>query len=149
MEVNEIMSSEIYSCSANTTLDIVARMMWENNCGAIPVVDNSNKPVGMVTDRDIAMCCAINHKAPWELTASIINGKRKIYACNAQDNVENVLIIMKKQKVRRLPVIDEDGCLLAMLSISNIISHSQKSKSKKSITFDLTMPMLKAMTITH
>lgn len=95
------------------------------------------------------MCCALNHKAPWELCASTINGNRELYACHAEDNVEDVLVTMKEQKVRRLPVIDENGCLQAMLSIGDIISRSQKSKTKKGISFDVAMPTLKAMTFTH
>ena len=55
MHVSEIMHSLAECCYPETNLDAVAKLMWDHDCGAIPVVDYSNKPIGIVTDRDIPM----------------------------------------------------------------------------------------------
>lgn len=148
MNVNDIMNSKIKSCSTEMTLGEAAIMMWENDCGSIPIVSD-NKPVGMVTDRDIAMSCALNHKTPWELSVSTITADRALYSCSIDDNIEAALAIMKDKKVRRLPVVDADGYLAGMLSIDDIIAHAEKFGLKKALGYDLTMSTLKAVAVHH
>src|SRR5262245_6101900 len=55
MEVREIMSTDLETCRADDTLDRAARLMWEHDCGVVPVVDHEGTAVGMITDRDICM----------------------------------------------------------------------------------------------
>ena len=148
MIVNDIMSSNVKSCSTDTSLAQVAIMMWENDCGSVPVV-NDNRPVGIVTDRDIAMCCALNNRAPSELSVLIVMADRTLYTCTTTDTVEDALAVMKDKKVRRLPVVDEEGCLAGMLSIDDIISYADKGKLKKAPSYDVTMSALKAVAIHH
>ena len=149
MKVNEIMSSEVKCCSNDTSLDTVAMMMWEGDCGSIPVVDEDKRPIGMVTDRDIAMSCALNHKAPWELSTSTITGNQNIHTCSDIDNMETALSIMKKNKVRRLPVTNTEGELTGLLSIDDIVSCSQKGKSRAGLSYEATMDTLKAVSFNH
>lgn len=149
MNISNVMSQEVKCCSAEMALDQVGMMMWEGDCGAIPIVDNTNRPIGMVTDRDIAMCCTLNHKAPWELTASTIAGSRQLFTCSADDNLDTALAIMKEQRVRRLPVTDSQGCLTGMLSIDDIVACTEKAKSATTVPYDVTMNTLKAVSIHH
>lgn len=62
MNVSKIMSKDVSCCSQDTSLDQVVMKMWEQNCGSIPVVDGENKPIGIITDRDITMSCAFSPK---------------------------------------------------------------------------------------
>ena len=149
MNISDVMSQEVKCCSAEMALDQVGMMMWEGDCGAIPIVDNTNRPIGMVTDRDIAMCCVLNHKAPWELSASTITGSRQLFTCSADDNLDTALTIMKEQRVRRLPVTDSQGCLTGMLSIDDIVACTEKAKSDTTVPYDVTMSTLKAVSIHH
>ncbi|MDH5392497.1 MAG: CBS domain-containing protein [Gammaproteobacteria bacterium] len=149
MNVNEIMVTDAKSCSSDTTLDQVAMLMWEGNCGSIPVVDSENKPIGIITDRDIAMCCAINHKAPWELSASTIMADRALFTCSTDESLETALATMKRQKVRRLPVTDSYGYFTGMLSIDDVVACSAKGKTAKNMSYDTTMNTLKAVAIHH
>ena len=149
MNVNDIMITDAKCCSPDTPLDQVAMQMWEYNCGSIPVTDNENKPVGIVTDRDIAMCCALNHKAPWELNASTIMGERALYTYSTDDTLEVALSTMKDQKVRRLPVTNGEGCFAGMISIDDIITCSAKGASARKMPYELTMNTLKAVVIHH
>lgn len=149
MKVNSVMSSEVQCCNVNTSLNDIAAKMWEFNCGSIPVVDEESRPVGMVTDRDIAMCCTLNHKAPWELDASTITDAGGVYSCVESDTVQNALAIMKENKVRRLPVTSKEGYLVGMLSLDDIISKSSNGKSAHAIPYDMTMKTLKSVAIHH
>jgi len=149
MNISDVMSQEVKCCSADMALDQVGMMMWEGDCGAIPVVDDNNRPIGMVTDRDIAMCCSLNHKAPWELSISTVTGSRQLFTCSADDNLDTALTIMKEQKIRRLPITDGQGCLAGMLSIDDIVACTDKSRSATTVPYNVTMSTLKAVSIHH
>src|ERR687887_736946 len=60
----DIMTPDPACCSPNTTLDQVAKMMVQNNCGEILIVDSSNHPIGVVTDRDIVCRVVADGKNP-------------------------------------------------------------------------------------
>ncbi len=149
MNIEEIMTTEIQCCNRNTSLNEIASQMWEYNCGAIPVIDDESKPVGMVTDRDIAMSCTLNHKAPWELEASTVIGNRELFTCSQDDSLETALAIMSDNKIRRLPVTDQDGYLVGILTIDDIIARSNSGKPEKALSYKNTMSTLKAVSFQH
>lgn len=122
MKVNEIMAADVQSCCLHTSLDEIVSKMWEFNCSAIPVVDNDFRPVGIITDRDIAICCTLNHKAPWEIDASTAIANREIYICFEEDNIELALAMLKDRKVHRLPIVNIKGHLTGLLSMDGIIA---------------------------
>lgn len=65
MKVQDIMTPEVQSCGLDTNLSTAAKMMWDSDCGTLPVVSREGKVLGMVTDRDICMSVATKNKAPW------------------------------------------------------------------------------------
>ena len=149
MNVNDLMTTDIQCCTPDMTLDQVAMMMWEGDCGSVPVIDENNCPIGIVTDRDIAMSCALNHKAPWEISTSMVTGNREIFTCASDDSLQQAITTMQERKVRRLPVVDADGHLAGMLSIDDIVSRSEKGKVGKELSLDATMSVLKAVAFHH
>lgn len=149
MNVDEIMTTDIHWCNQNTSLNEIASQMWEYNCGVIPIVDHESKPIGMITDRDIAMSCTLNHKAPWELDASTVLGNRGLFTCSQNDSLDSALAIMKDNKIRRLPVTDNDGFLVGLLSIDDVISRSKNTKAAKELSYENTMNTLKAVSFQH
>lgn len=151
MYVNELMIKDVKCCDWNTTLETAAIMMWDNDCGAIPIIDESSRPVGMVTDRDIAMAAALNHKPLWELRAGDISGHRVTYTCTLGDDIKSALKQMRAHKVRRLPVVNDLGQLQGILSIDDIIACAERSPARDmpTLSYDDTMRTLKAICIHH
>ena len=149
MKVNDVMTSDVQCCSINSSLDEIASKMWQGNCGAIPVGDAKSRPIGMITDRDIAMSCTLNHKAPWELQAATVIGNRELFSCSQDDSVDIALSIMKDRKVRRIPVTDNLGHLVGILSIDDIVARSNKGKLAQDIPYDVAMNTLKAVAFHH
>ena len=74
MNVGEIMTKDPACCTPDTRLQEVAKMMVDNDCGCIPVVDDegSKMPVGMITDRDITCRVVANGQNPLDLTAQML-----------------------------------------------------------------------------
>ncbi|MFA7095178.1 MAG: CBS domain-containing protein [Gammaproteobacteria bacterium] len=152
MKVHDAMVRDVQACSADSNLESVATVMWDGNIGAVPVVDEGGKPIGMVTDRDIAMAAALNHKPLWELTSQQVVRDRTVYTCHMQDDVKTAMKIMWAQKIRRLPVVDSAGKLQGILSIDDIIELAERGmrgQGTPELSYDDTMNTLKAVGKRH
>lgn len=122
MHVEELMTRDVATCTADANLESAAIMMWDKDCGSVAVVDDSGKTIGIITDRDIAMGCALNHKAEWELKANEVLNGRDLYTCQADMDILDALRVMAEHHVRRLPIVDKEGRLQGIVSIDDIIA---------------------------
>jgi CBS domain-containing protein len=148
MHIKDIMSSNTCTCKIDTTLDKIAMMMWDNDCGAVPIVDNNNHPIGMVTDRDIAIGAAIKNKPLFQISAKEINNDRPVFTCNFDDDVKEVLSTMQKEKIRRIPIVNSRHELCGMVSIGDIAEYSEQKRGAK-ISAKETINTLKAVVSHH
>lgn len=123
MQVRDIMTPNPAICTMETSLQDVARMMVEHDCGAIPVVNrnDSNMPVGIVTDRDITCRAVAQGMNPLQMRASDIMTPNVIRVSPDED-VRNVLNLMEKNQVRRVVVVDGSGCC-GMVAQADIARH--------------------------
>lgn len=101
--------------------------MFRRDCGMLPVVEGS-KVIGVLTDRDIAIAASSRDLAPSKILVSEVSG-RKAITCRAGDDVVDALSKMRKQRVRRLPVVDAEGGLEGVLSLADLLRASKKKKS--------------------
>ena len=115
----DVMTPDPACCSPNTTLDQVAKMMVQNNCGEIPVVDTSNHPVGVVTDRDIVCRVVAEGKNPTGHTADSCMTS-PVLTARADAQLEEVVRMMEDHQVRRVPVIDDGGCCAGIIAQADI-----------------------------
>lgn len=130
MKVREIMTGAVGSCAPETNLAAAARIMWEKDCGSAPVLDAAGKVVGMITDRDICMALTTRNKLAADVTVGeVIGGAAK--TCAPDDDVSAALKTMQSEQLRRLPVVDDEGRLVGILSLNDVILNSKKGKSKK------------------
>jgi len=148
MKVNELMQSQVKSCQPNTNLETVAMLMWNNDCGAIPVINQQGRPVAMITDRDISMGSAINHKPLWDISADQVCDSHELLSCNSEDDLQAALSIMHSGQVRRLPVVDDQGMLVGILSMDDLILAAKPKKTKAApVSYDEVMSTLKNVSI--
>src|SRR5215471_1313966 len=108
MQVKDMMTTDPVCCSSNTPLREVAQMIIEQDCGEIPVIDNSSSkvPVGVVTDRDIVCRTVANGLNPLDLTAADCMSK-PIVTVKPEMSLEEACRIMEEKLVRRIPVVDD------------------------------------------
>ncbi len=128
MKVRDLMTTDVKSCSPDTNLAAAAALMQKEDCGVLPVV--ADRILGMITDRDI--CLAASKKENQVLrtkVSDVMSGE--VYNCAPSDKVKDALKIMRKNKVRRLPVVNEAGELKGMLSLNDILIHAHKASGKK------------------
>ncbi|MEW6734236.1 MAG: CBS domain-containing protein [Acidobacteriota bacterium] len=105
MKVKDIMTKNVKTCSSDTDLAAAVQLMWENNCGIVPVIDDEGKPIGVITDRDIAVAVATRNKLAGEVkVGEVMAGE--VFSCDPNEDVKSALVTMKTSRVRRLPVVD-------------------------------------------
>jgi CBS domain-containing protein len=121
MYVKDIMSTNPACCTAETSLQEVAKMMVMNDCGSIPVVENNahNKLIGVITDRDITCRTIADGKNPLDLSAGDIMTK-KVYTVTPKTPIEDCLKLMEEKQIRRVPVIDDSGNCNGMVAQADI-----------------------------
>jgi CBS domain-containing protein len=120
MRVKEIMSTPVHTCQPDTDLGTVASMMWEHDCGFIPVVGASGTVTGLVTDRDICIATAMRRLAPGHISTAQAMSET-VHACFPDDSIALALASMKQFKVRRLPVIESNGTIEGVISMNDIV----------------------------
>jgi CBS domain-containing protein len=121
IEVRDLMEPDVRSCRPQDALSEPARIMWERDCGCVPVVasDGSNRVVGMITDRDICMATYTSGRLLAELRVSD-SMSRGVHSVGPDDPVAEAERVMRDARVRRLPVMDERGHLLGILSLADV-----------------------------
>ncbi|NUN48780.1 MAG: CBS domain-containing protein [Candidatus Brocadiae bacterium] len=107
-------------CGMEATLAEAAKVMWEADCGAIPVVDAERKVVGMITDRDIAMALATRGEGAAGTRVRDI-AQTRVVACRADESMAVAFSRMAKFQLRRLPVVGADGRIEGLLSLSDAV----------------------------
>ncbi len=130
MKVQNVMTENVKACQPGTNLAEAVALMWEGDCGTLPVVADGGKVVGMITDRDIAIALGTRNKQATDIPVSEVMS-REVYACHPNEDIHGALKIMRKDKVRRLPVITDDGVLRGIVSMNDIALHTEKFDGHK------------------
>ncbi len=126
MKVREIMSENIGVCGPDDSLASAVRVMWDKDCGIVPIVDDT-KLIGVVTDRDIAIFVATQYRLAIQVNLrELVDGS--VIVCRERDSIAKVLKKMNKHGVRRLPVVNKSGQLKGMISITDILRASLRKK---------------------
>jgi CBS domain-containing protein len=122
MKVENLMNGKkVQYCNVNSNLSNVAKLMKENNCGALPVLNNEKQVVGIITDRDVALALVQNGTIiPDQIKVDHIMS-HKVHTITPQDDVSTALKQMRTKQVGRLPVVDKDGKLQGIISLHNLL----------------------------
>ena len=126
MQVEQVMSHQVKSCRASDTLATAARIMWDHDIGAVPVVADGGRPVGVVTDRDICMASLIQGKLLSEIPVMNVAATEPCVA-REDDPVEVVESLMRNHQVRRIPIVDNTRRLVGIISLNDIARHTRQN----------------------
>ena len=152
MNVRDIMTHEVKACGLDSDLEAVAMDMWNHDCGSIPVVDGVGKPIGIITDRDIAMAGALKGLPLAEISIRDVIEGHQLHCCRGEDSIQSALKTKWAEHVRRLPVINGDGRLEGILSVDDIVACAERGKRGQgapALSYDDAMNALKAVCRHH
>jgi len=140
MKIQDIMSTEPSTVTPDTPITEAARLMKDHNIGMLPVVESqgSRRLVGVVTDRDIT----IRHVAEGHLSDCPVREAMtdNVSTCKADENVERVMSLMAQEQVRRIPIVDERGELVGIVSQADILLESGDGKKAEATVEQISRP---------
>ena len=125
MKVKEVMTAKPACCGAETPLQEVAHLMVAHDCGEIPVTDGSGKPLGVVTDRDIVVRTLAHGLNPLDRKASDAMTSPPLTVPEDCD-LEDCTDMMEKHQVRRVLVVDDEGCVCGIVAQADIALNAGK-----------------------
>lgn len=118
IKVNDVMTLDPAACRVNASVMEVARMMLDNDCGQIPVIDEQGRPIGVLTDRDIAVRVVANGRDGNTRAADAMTTPCKTVAQDS--SLKDCICLMEAEKIRRVPVVDTEGKLVGMVAQADI-----------------------------
>jgi len=119
MNVAQIMTRNVATCRPSDTMAVAARLMWDGDIGCLPVIDREGHVAGIITDRDICMAACMRGQplSGMHVRQAMSAG---VHACMPSDDLGVVEANMAKYKVRRMPVINDEGDLAGIISLNDL-----------------------------
>lgn len=130
MKVEAIMKRQVQTCRADQTLNEAVQIFWDRDCGVVPVVDGEGRLVGILTDRDVAVTAYFRGDSLKCISVADAMG-RNVLSVRKSDDLEDALELMRTHQVRRLPVVDPDGRVEGILSLSDFFHAAVKDQHLK------------------
>ena len=128
MQVKDVMTPDPACCTPDSTLQRVAEMMVENDCGEIPVIENvaSMLPIGVITDRDITCRTVAKGLNPLVMTVADCMTTPCITVMPDM-SLDECCRVMEENQIRRVPVVDASGACCGIVALADIAKHAEKS----------------------
>jgi CBS domain-containing protein len=132
MKAQEIMSKNPRSVTPETTAQEAARLMKDEDVGVLPVVESasSKRLLGMITDRDIAIRVVAEGRTSASVREAMTAG---VKSCKAGDSVKDVMALMGREQVRRVPIVDDSGHLVGIVSQADIVLEGDDKRAEQTI----------------
>jgi CBS domain-containing protein len=139
MKIEDLMTRNVMTVNLNDRASTAGRLMWECDCGAIPVVNEGGRTVGMITDRDICMSTVLQDRSPGAIPVSEAMSK-ELHAVGPQDDLTSAEDLMRRHQIRRVPVLDVDGRAVGILSLADVVRAAGDGSPRRSgrVSHDVT-----------
>lgn len=123
MRVEELMHAPAFTCSSHDTMSQAASLMWEHDCGTVPVVHDDGTVAGMITDRDICMAAYMRDQPLSQMGVSD-SMSEGVHCCRPDDDLQDAETMMKDRQIRRMPVVDSDNRPVGVISLNDIARYT-------------------------
>jgi CBS domain-containing protein len=124
--INKVMTKDPTTCSPDDSLSRAAQIMWDMDCGGVPVVHADGTLAGMITDRDICMATYTRGQAPSALDVRSAMAKA-VYRASPDDPIAAVTRVMGQNQVRRIPVV-ENGRVIGIVTLADLARYVRNSE---------------------
>lgn len=126
---SQIMTTAVSTCGPSDSLNRAAQILWDTNCGSVPVVDGGGKLLGVLTDRDICMASFTQNRV---LSAMQVESamSRVMHTCSPTNSILRVMDVMSTKQVRRVPIVNEGGRLAGVVALADIARYVQSLPGK-------------------
>jgi CBS domain-containing protein len=123
MKAQDIMAKNPRCVTPRTTVQEAARLMKSEDVGSLPVLrdDGSRKLVGVITDRDITIRVVAEGRNAERCVVEEVMSKNNLATARTNDSVEDVMKVMGKEQVRRIPIVNESGEVVGVVSQADVV----------------------------
>jgi len=130
VKVKDLMATDVKCCAAYNTLNTAAQLMWDNDIGCVPIVDQDGHVIGMLTDRDVCMAAFIQGVP---LTGSLVTSamSKEVFSCTPDRDIAEAEKLMREKQIRRLPVIDAQRRVIGIISLNDIAREGEREVEMK------------------
>ena len=135
MKLKDCMQIDVYCLKPENTVEDCAKIMSDNHIGCVPICDDKECIVGLVTDRDIILRSVACNKDYKTTPISEIMTTNVCY-CNYDLDVEDAQKIMRDNRIRRLPIIDNNKKIVGIITIGDLAKNNGVNKTETSETFE-------------
>lgn len=125
MKVKDVMSKNVTCCGSDTSLQDVAAMMVDCDCGEIPVADGKGQLLGVITDRDITCRAVAQGRNPLELTAADCMTSPAV-TVESDLSVKECCEVLERNRIRRVPVVSATGRCVGIVSLADIARNASQ-----------------------
>jgi len=135
MRVLDVMQRPVVMCTADTSLAAATRLLKQNSCGCLPVAGEGGNVIGMITDRDISVALGTRDERPSQIPVWEVM-RHSLFTCTPDEDIHCALKTIRRQKIRRLPVVNAEGAAIGILSIDDIVRKARKNAGRDGVSFE-------------
>jgi len=133
MKIQDVMTRNPSCVDPETPAREAARLMKDQDVGVLPVVDGDGRTlVGLVTDRDIAIRVVAEGRQADTRVRDVMSSDSLI-TCRPDGSLDDVMSLMAKQQVRRIPIVDQRGALVGIISQADVVRASSDGKAERTV----------------
>ena len=132
MKVENLMTKEVASCGPDDTLNDAARIMWERDCGFVPITESgeNRRVVGIVTDRDICIAAYTRGQVLGQIRVGDVMSTG-IRSCTPAEDLASVEAAMSRAQIHRMPVVDDADQLLGVISLADMAREAAREAGSR------------------
>lgn len=135
---NEVMTKDLVYCLPNDSVVKAAELMKSENIGSIPVIENrqSQKLVGIVTDRDLALSIVAGALDAKSTTVESVM-THQVVTCHAEDDLQKALDAMAEHQLRRIPVVDNDNKIVGIIAQADVATRADQPEKTAEVVKEI------------
>ena len=139
MRAQDIMTKDPRVVTPETPVQEAARLMQSEDTGVLPVVENQQSRilVGVVTDRDLALRVVAEGKTSASVRDAMSSG---VKTARPDDNVKDVMDLMAREQVRRIPIVDDRGMVVGIVSQADVVLEARNDRKAEATIEAISKP---------
>ena len=141
MRIQDIMTRNPACVTPDATVREAAQVMLREEVGMVPVVESvgGRRLIGVVTDRDIAIRCIAEGRDSSTRVRDVMSAS-DLATCTQNDDVDSLMDAMREEKVRRIPIVDERGALVGIVSQADVLRKTKNASRAEETIEEISEP---------
>ncbi|XMB67937.1 CBS domain-containing protein [Mycoplasmatota bacterium zrk1] len=138
MKISAIMTRKVFYLGKNNSVSEAVKIMGSEDVGAIPITDQFNKVIGIITDRDIVIRCLYQDGS---LELALENYMTpNVTTVEEEATIGTVITLMSEKQIKRIPVTNHEGKLTGIVSLGDLATHSASDGKSSEALRNISLP---------